>query len=611
MHMTWELDRLYPSFESEKFGEEKAKCALLAQQLHDWEAPLAVPGAHHILDSAETVSALENFLLVYNEYRSLYLCLFGYAELRFSADSGDEAAMNAMDELERLQADAEQAPQKLGKWLTGLEDLEALAEQSPLILNQSFYLEELRRQSAHRLGEEAEHAISQMRSTGSKAWERLYMRTVSGLRQEMEIDGQTQSLGMAQLRSLSYDDRADVRLKAYEAEQKACESAAEVCAACINGVSGEAVHVYKLRGYASPLEKVLETSRMERGTLDAMLTAIREGLPHFRRFYRAKAKLLGHSGALPYYDAFAPLQAYSDSLLSYPEARDMIVAGFSGFSRELGDFAARAFDRRWIDAEPRPEKGGFGMCVDLFPLGESRIMTSFAGHYGDVAVLAHELGHAYHSSCLIGEPMVNTDYPVPLAETASIFCEGLIQRSLFDLAPPEATLGLMERSLSDAGYYIVDFYARYLFESRLYTRRQSGPLSVAELNALMLEALEEAYGNGIEPSSFHPYQWICRAGYFMAGNEFLNFPYSFGLLFSKGLLARYSLEAEGFPERYRTFLSSSGRADVARVAGLMQIDVNSPSFWREAMSVLVKEIEVFVNTPHSHKQTARPSRTLS
>ncbi|MBM7174042.1 oligoendopeptidase, partial [Streptomyces sp. G44] len=133
--------------------------------------------------------------------------------------------------------------------------------------------------------------------------------------------------------------------------------------------------------------------------------------------------------------------------------------------------------------------------------------------------------------------MVNTDYPVPVAETASIFCESLISSELLQSAPAGEAAAILERSLADAGYYIVDFYARYCFESSLYERRQSGNPSVDELNALMLESMTAAYGESVLPESIHPYQWISKAGYYMAGNEFLNFPYSFGLLFSKGLYA--------------------------------------------------------------------------
>lgn len=592
MEMTWELESLYPSFGSEKYQEDQTRATGLAQDLKEWTAQHLEEGSRGRVEALRT---LEIYLTRYDAYRSIYLCLFSYAELRFSINGSDNEAMNAMDELEQVEAVAEQAHNIFGKWLAELENLESLAAESAYVRGQLFYLQRLRQQSTHRLGQEAETAITLMQITGSKAWGRLYMRTISGLRQDIAVGGNTRSVGLSDLQNLAYDSDMAVRKKAYALEQEACASVAELSAACINGVCGEAIAIYGLRGYASPLDKVLEASRMERGTLEAMMTAIREELPAFHRYYRTKARLLGHSGALPFHDVYAPLEGEASALISYSTAKDIIVSGFQRFSGELGRFAERAFQGRWIDAEPRADKGGFGMCVDIFPIGESRIMTSFNGHYIDVSVLAHELGHAYHSSCLIGQPMVNTDYPVPLAETASIFCESLIQQELLELAPKGSSLALLERALSDAGYYIVDFYARYLFESRLYERRQLGALSVQELNSLMHEAMVEVYGNGVDTASIHPYPWISKAGYYMAGNEFLNFPYSFGLLFSKGLYAQYKKQGGDFVQRYRTFLEASGRTTVAEAARLMGVELDSPAFWREAMALLAEEIEAFAN----------------
>lgn len=154
----------------------------------------------------------------------------------------------------------------------------------------------------------------------------------------------------------------------------------------------------------------------------------------------------------------------------------------------------------------------------------------------------------------------------------------------------------MERSISDAGYYLVDFYARYLFELKLYERRTSGPLPVQELNELMIACMVEAYGESIDPDTIHPYMWMNKAGYFMAGYEFMNFPYSFGLLFAKGLYAEYLKKGEEFVARYRQFLSATSKHNIADVAKFMDIDVHSIDFWRGALMLIETDIEAFIST---------------
>lgn len=587
MELNWDLSSLYPSFQSEKFREDRKRLDILMEDLLEWSG-------HPWTDTSGAAGEAEVFLKRYNDFKSVYLCLFSYAELSFSADSSHTEAINMMDQLEEIAAGAGEALACFRKWLIQAGSLKDVMGSSAYLARHAFYLHELQQQSQYMLSEETETVISRLRSTGSKAWERLYMRTLSMLRVDVEISGAVRSMSLSELQSRVYDGDPAVRKTAYEAEREACRSVAEQSAACLNAVSGEAAAIYSLRGYDSPLHKVLAASRMDQGTLDVMMEAIKGSLPDFHRYYEKKAALLGHSRQLPFYEMFAPVGEESSNKISYVEARDLIITGFSNFSTELGEFARKVFDQRWIDAEPRAGKGNFGMCVDIFPIHESRIITSFTGNYIDVSVLAHEIGHAYHSSCLAGETMVNTDYPIPIAETASIFCESIIHQELLRSAPAGEAVTLLERSLSDAGYYIVDFYARYLFESRLYARRASGSLSVEELNSLMHESMVAAYGDSVDPATIHPYQWISKAAYYMAGNEFLNFPYSFGLLFSKGLYAQYKKRGGDFAARYQTFLASSSTMTIADAAKRMDIDVHSLSFWQDALALIAEDIEEFV-----------------
>jgi pepF/M3 family oligoendopeptidase len=589
MELTWDLERLYPSFSSEQYQRDEQKLKELAEALHSCVLP------DTFFEPDQGAYAV-TFLTRYNAWKAVYLCLFSYAELCYSADSANEEAINWMDHLDEVKSKAEEAHTVFTKWLARLEPstLDRMLDADAYLLEHSFYLREQQRLALHRLSEEEEAIIAGMQATGAKAWERLYMRTLSTLCVNLEIDGKVREATLAELRDGVYDSDAAVRQAAYAAEGEACRRVAEQSAACINAVSGEAAAIYQWRGYASPLHKVLEVSRMDEETLTAMLVAIEESLPLFQRYYRKKAQLLGHTqDQLPFYDMYAPIGEEPATAIAYSTARDLIASSYSEFSPDMGAFARKAFDERWIDAEPRSGKSNFGLCVDIFPLNESRIMASFTGKPVDVSVLAHEIGHAYHSSHLAGLSMVNTDYPIPIAETASIFGETLVNERLLQTATAEEAASILERSLSDAGYYIVDFYARYLFESRLYTRRAQGSLSVEELNQLMADAMAEAYGDSIEPGSIHPYMWISKAGYYMAGNEFLNFPYSFGLLFSKGLYAQYKKQGEGFVERYRDFLAGSSRNTIATAAQQMGMDVHSPQFWREALGLIAADIEVF------------------
>ena len=166
-----------------------------------------------------------------------------------------------------------------------------------------------------------------------------------------------------------------------------------------------------------------------------MISAMEDFLPDFRRYLKAKAKLLGHRNGLPFYDLFAPVGSGQTKRFTYDEAHKFLVETFNKFSPEVGEFIDRAFRDSWIDAEPRPGKGGGAFCANLIPIKQSRVLSNFDGSFSQVSTLAHELGHAWHGHCLETESLLNTSYPMPLAETASIFNESMVA----DIAKADAT----------------------------------------------------------------------------------------------------------------------------------------------------------------------------
>jgi pepF/M3 family oligoendopeptidase len=320
---------------------------------------------------------------------------------------------------------------------------------------------------------------------------------------------------------------------------------------------------------------------------------MRESLPDFHGYFRKKAELMGYSNGLPFYEMFAPM-GNMNMQFSYKEARDFIVANFKTFSNSLSSYAANAFDSRWIDAEPREGKRGGAFCENIHSIGESRILANFDGSFNSMITLAHELGHGYHGACLMKEEYLNSDYPMPIAETASIFCETIVKEAALKAANEEETFTILESSISDSAQVIVDIYSRFLFESELFKSRESGSLSVKELKEIMLNAQKEAYGNGLDHNFLHPYMWLCKPHYYSADYNFYNFPYAFGLLFSKGVYAEYLKQGGEFAGKYDKLLSVTGKMNISDVAKVMNIDVHKVDFWRSSLELIKKDIDRFI-----------------
>ncbi|NLY60154.1 MAG: M3 family oligoendopeptidase [Clostridiales bacterium] len=586
MNMRWSLDELYSSFESPEFKDDLTAIDLLIEKIKKWTE-------ENLTSMENPKEKIEYYINSETVLATIFSKLMTYASLRASVDARDQDAIKYVDKLQVKYNELTQPSVAFQKWLSSLDNLEDIINSSQLLREHEFYLNEIVQNSKYLLSEEQEIIIAKMSNTGSSAWSQLQDILTSTLLVDIEIEGEKKELPLPVVRNMAYEGDAQLRKKAYEAELKAYKKIEESSAACLNGIKGEVLTVTSMRGYKSPLEETIIKSRIDEETLNAMLDAMKESLHYFHNYYRRKAELLGHKNGLPFYDLFAPL-GQMNIKYTYQEARDYIVKNFRSFSDKLANFADNAFTNRWIDAEPREGKMGGAFCSNIHAIKASRILTNFTGTFSDITTLAHELGHAYHGYCLEEESIINSDYTMPIAETASIFCETIIMDAALKEATEEQSFGILESSISDSGQVIVDILSRFLFESKLFEIRKDHPLSVDELKVLMMEAQKEAYGFGLDHDFLHPFMWICKSHYYSAGYNFYNFPYAFGLLFAKGVYAEYLKRGKAFVTEYDKLLQATGKNNIADVAKMVDIDIHSIDFWRNSLQLIKQDIDKFM-----------------
>ncbi|MFW6287825.1 MAG: M3 family metallopeptidase, partial [bacterium] len=441
MEMRWSLKELYNSFDDEQFKSDFTKINEIIKNINEFTA-------NELVNYNNTGNKIEEIISSFITYYKTYSLLRTYTFLSLSTDARNEQAAKLLEKLNQKDTELTKSKVKIEKWLAGVSSMEEYVKESKLIEEHKFFLEELLEKSKYLLSEKEELIISKMRNTGSRAWTKLQQDLTSTLMIKVEINGETKELPLPVVRNMAYKKDPQIRKNAYHAELSAYEKIDESVAASLNGIKGEVITTTELRGYKSPLEKTLLDSRMKKETIDTMFHAIKESLPVFRSYYRHKAELLGHDKGLPFYDVFAPV-AEVDMNFTYSEARDFIVENFRSFSDSMADYAANAFEKKWIDAEPREGKRGGAFCSNIHPIGESRILANFTGSYNDVSTLAHELGHGYHGYCLKDASILNSDYPMPLAETASIFCQTIVDLAAIEQSDSDNALAILESSISD------------------------------------------------------------------------------------------------------------------------------------------------------------------
>lgn len=579
MKTNWDLTVFYKDFDDPEFKDDLAR---LPKEIDAFTAAIAAPAEDEV---EKLVSLVHQEEALSNLFERLNLMI----GLTLSVDANNKAANAAMAPLMRAVMGSSLASNAFSRYLASLENLDAIIDADDELKTRAFALREAAEDAKHQLPEALEKPVLKMQLSGGEAFSQLRDK----LDATLLVDYDGKQIPLSAVRALAYDGDADTRRRAYEAELASYKKIELPMSFCLNNLKAEGETMAALKGYKGVLDMTLAHSRMDEKTLEAMWTAIREALPELREYFKAKGRLLGHENGLPFYDLFAPV-GQSTRTYTVEEARALLLDLFGKFCPEMGEMMRTAFDEGWIDMYPREGKSGGAFCSGYYAKNISRVMTNFAGSASDVSTLAHELGHAFNNRMLHHKPIMMTETPMPLAETASTFNETLLISQLLKTATPEEELTLLDSCLTEQTQTMVDIYSRFLFEQKVVTAQADHALDVDELKETMLWAQEQSYGDGLDPEYRHPYMWACKSHYYSTGVHFYNFPYAFGGLFARGLYARYEKEGEAFVPVYCDLLSRFGSDTIANVTASVGIDVTTPDFWREAVESVLVQVRRFV-----------------
>ncbi|HZU12606.1 MAG TPA: M3 family oligoendopeptidase [Chloroflexota bacterium] len=585
----WDVSTVFPSLDSPEFRAEYAAVIEGIGELADLFGRVGIERISRVTVDQGVVDGFETAMSQMADLLERVETLFVYIYCFVATNSKDDAAQAVMSELQQNMVRFGQLQTRFTAWIGSL-DVEALINQSSLAREHAYMLRRAHAGAEHLMPQSEEDLASELDLTGGTAWSRLHSNITSQLMVTIEIGGESRNLPMSAVRNLAMNPDRGVRRAAYEAELAAWKRVALPLAAALNSIKGETNTLDSRRRFATGLDVALFNNDLDRETLDAMLGAARDAFPDFRRYLHAKARALGLD-RLAWYDIFAPL-GETRRAWEWDDAVGFMLDQFGQYSPRLRSFAEHALTDQWIDAEPREGKQGGAFCIGIRP-GESRVLTNFTPSYDSMSTLAHELGHAYHNFNLASRSVFQREAPMTLAETASIFCETIVQSAALRHADAGEQLMILEAALQNATQVVVDITSRFEFEKAVFEARRKRELSIDELNGLMLEAEKNAYGDGLDESTLHPYMWAVKGHYYNAGYPFYNFPYMFGLLFGLGLFALYQQDPEGFQERYDRLLSSTGTANAAALAGEFGFDIRSRDFWTRSLDIVRRDIDRF------------------
>ena len=541
--------------------------------------------------------AADSVISTFNKVVEAQEILGAYIYATVSTDSRNERAQGLLSEMETLDARVSPLLARLADWVASL-GTEQLASVSTEARDHLGPLERLQARAEHQMSEVEEGLYSELGTTGSSAWGRLQGDLTSQLSTEVHLPSGIKTMPMAAVRGLSTDSDLNVRKAAYEAEMRAWPTIAVACAAAMNSIKGEANVVNRRRKWKQPLDASLYSNNVSLETFNAMQSAVHASLPDFRRWMRVKAKLVGDTNGLSWWNLAAPL-SISPGPISWDQGISLVKGAFASYSDRLSHLVDRSISEQWLDAEPREGKVGGAFCMS-FVDDRSLVLLNWSGSVDSAQVTAHELGHAYHNTQLAHRTALQKRLPMALAETASIFCETLVVEEGLSRLQGDDRLALLDVDLIGANQVVVDIHSRFLFETEVFARRQKRTLGVSELNEIMLSAQRDAYGDGLDQSTAHPHMWVLKPHYY--GSHFYNWPYTYGLLFGLGLYAQYQLDPEKFRDGYDDVLSRAGMDTAEQLGQAFGIDVTSESFWTASLDVLRARMRNYEQLAQPHLQ---------
>ena len=562
----WNLSPIYPAVDSKEFNDDLAK---LKQLLAQFRAKLES-------GNVEVSELVE----MENEIEDIEETLGSYAYCNVSVNTTDKAAVNALNKVEELSMDTAVCETLFNTYVAEHKaQIDAFCKENP---DYRFIFDEIAEEARHQMPKELEELAADLMRSGSDAFGRL-QETISSSACA-ELDGK--KLTVIQLRALATNADRETRRKAYEAELKVWKEHEIAFCYALNSIKGTSISLEKRRNWESPIDRSIAGARISRKTLDALIGTLEKNLPMFRRYLKTKAKLLGLEKCA-FFDIFAPVGKASMNY-TYEQAREIVVKQYGAFNPAMGQFAANAFDKNWIDPFPRAGKTGGAYDIYMPKIKESRVFANFDGTYDGVSTFAHELGHAWHDHVVSVKPAMLRGYPMTLAETASIFSEFIVFKGAVEQATDDQKIAIIEQFVQSACQVCVDILCRFYFEREVFEQRRDGELMPDEMCDIMIDCQKKTYGDGLDENLLHPYMWAVKGHYYSTGFSFYNYPYAFGQLFGLGLYNRSLKEKSDRPfyEKYNELLSLTGQLpaeDVAKTAG---IDITDPAFWQEGMDII-------------------------
>ncbi|WP_426440003.1 M3 family oligoendopeptidase [Bradyrhizobium genosp. P] len=448
------------------------------------------------------------------------------------------------------------------------------------------WIEDLRKDKPYQLEDRVEQLFHEKAQSGYAAWNRLFDQTISSLR--FKFGGK--EFAIEPTLNLLQDKAGDRRKAAAQALAKTFKDNERTFALVTNTLAKDKEISDRWRGFQDVADSRHLNNRVEREVVDALVASVRAAYPKLsHRYYALKAGWFKKK-KLPHWDRNAPLPFAATGTIAWPEARNMVLSAYRGFSPRMAEIAERFFADRWIDAPVRPGKAPGAFSHPTTPSAHPYVLMNYQGKPRDVMTLAHELGHGVHQVLAAKNGALMAPTPLTLAETASVFGEMLtFKRLLSQTKSAKQRQALLAGKVEDMINTVVRQIAFYSFERAVHTERKNGELTAERIGQLWLSVQGESLGPAIEIKPGYETFWMYIPHFIHS--PFYVYAYAFGDCLVNSLYAVYEHASEGFAERYLDMLAAGGTKHYSELLRPFGLDAKDPKFWDGGLSVIAGMID--------------------
>ncbi|USD58761.1 M3 family oligoendopeptidase [Vibrio sp. SCSIO 43140] len=554
-------------------------------------------------DERQHVVAMQNAIQTMEAAGTLLATVHTLANCYASTNAQNSQAKQLIGRIAQLSSELEQAfsPYEDTLSFADVSFIEqVLDHDNPSVAGQGFQIELLQRKAQTQLSIGEEQLLSAMQVDGRDAWGRLYDNITGSLLIDIESEDGIEQVGFSTAASLLYGGEFTKQEAAWKGIQAAMRANETSFAAIVNALAGWRHNEGKKRSLQQEehfLDSSLRANRIQRDTLDAMMNVAKTNKHIGQKAGRLMAKVHGLESMTPWNHlaAMPPMNNSEAKVYEFAEGIDAIKQAFEQVNPEMAEFVQTMVDNGWIDAAPSENRRLGAYCTKLAATRTPLVFMTWGGSRSDLLTLAHELGHAFHNWVMRDLPLCRTEYPMTLAETASIFAENIVRDFLLEQAQtPEEKLEMLWEELSSAYALTINIPVRFEFEKAFYEARKESELDASQLCDLMSTTWADWYGDSMKGTD--PYFWASKLHFSISELSFYNYPYLFGYLFSQGVYAQREQKGEQFYADYVALLRDTGSylaEDV--VVKHMNKDLTEATFWQESMERLSDKLDEFEN----------------